>query len=189
MIATELLRAAGLPLALLSTLTRGACVPVSMDDVAPEAGDIDRSSSRCGTGACDPLCVDSDRYRVTPEVVEDTGSGDRLWQRRVSVRRTQPEASRYCADLTLDGLRGWRLPSPVELSSIRYQPGGLFGGGSSRHYCIPCVDQAAFPDTPADPFWTSRSGPDDTAWYVGFDDGRMHRDARTDELWVRCVHD
>ena len=89
----------------------------------------------------------------------------------------------------MDGLDGWRLPAPEELSRIRYAPGGLFGGGSGRHYCIPSIDQAAFPDTPAELFWTSCLGPDDTAWYVGFDDGRSHRDARSDELWVRCVHD
>jgi hypothetical protein len=188
MIAAELIRAAGLPIVLLGTLTPGACAPASTDDAAPEA-EVARSAGECVT--YDPLCIDIDagRYQVTPEVVDDTKTGDLLWQRRVSVRRTQPEAVSYCADLTLDGLGGWRLPSPVELNSIRYLPGGLFGGGSSRHYCIPCVDQAAFPETPADSFWTSRSNSDDTAWYVGFDDGRMHRAVRTDALWVRCVHD
>jgi hypothetical protein len=190
MTATELLRFAGLLLVLPCVLTPGACAPASADEdeVAPEAA-VAHPSAQCVTRTCDPLCVDGGRYRVTPDVVDDTKSDGRLWQRRVAVRLTQPEAMRYCADLTLDDLRGWRLPSPVELNSIRYQPGGLFGGGSLRHYCIPCVDQVAFPETPADPFWTSRSGPDETAWYVGFDDGRMHRDVRTDELWVRCMHD
>jgi len=147
------------------------------------------SAAECAPGACDPLCVDVGRYTVTPEIVDDTRTGHRLWQRHVTTRLPQPEAVQYCADLTLGGLRGWRLPSPQELIGIRYKPGGLFGGGSSRHYCIPCVDQAAFPETPADLFWTSRTDADDTAWYVGFDDGRAHRDGQRDPLWVRCVHD
>jgi hypothetical protein len=138
--------------------------------------------------AVDPLCVDRDRYAVTPDVVTDTRGG-RLWQRRVSVQLSQPEAARYCEELLLGGVRGWRLPAPPELGAIRYKPGGLFGGGSHRHYCIPSIDQEAFPDTPAELFWTSRVMPDDTAWYVGFDDGRSHRDVRSDRLWVRCVHD
>jgi hypothetical protein len=188
MIATEQRRAAGLSFVLLCALAPGACVQASADAARPQT-DLEDASAECAASACDPLCVDGGRYRVTPGVVDDTKSDDRLWQRRVSVRLTHPEAVAYCADLTLDGLGGWRLPSPVELNSIRYKPGGLFGGGSSRHYCIPSVDQAAFPETPADQFWTSRANADDTAWYVGFDDGRMHRDTRTAELWVRCVHD
>lgn len=182
MIATAA-RVAGLCLVLLGASMPGACVPASADEATSE------EEAECVTRPCDPLCVDDGRYRVTSAVVADIKSGDLLWQRRVSERLAQPEAVRYCADLTLDGLRGWRLPSPVELNGIRYLPGGLFGGGSSRHYCIPSVDQAAFPETPADRFWTSRANADDTAWYVGFDDGRMHRDVRTETLWVRCVHD
>jgi hypothetical protein len=38
-------------------------------------------------------------------------------------------------------------------------------------------------------FWTSKTMPDGTAWYVGFDDGRVKRDVKDDALWVRCVHD
>jgi hypothetical protein len=145
--------------------------------------------AECVPSACDPRCVDVGRYAVTSEIVEDRRDTHRLWQRRVSARLSQPEAVRYCAGLSLEGVGGWRLPAPEELLGIRYRPGGLFGGGSSRHYCIPSIDQAAFPETPADLFWTSREGADDTAWYVGFDDGRTHRDTRSDQLWVRCVHD
>jgi hypothetical protein len=139
--------------------------------------------------SADPRCVDAGRYEASREIVEDREGGRLLWQRRISARLSQPEAARYCAGLSLDDVDGWRLPSPVELESIRYLPGGLFGDGSTRHYCIPSIDQAAFPETPAALFWTSRLGPDDTAWYVGFDDGRSHRDAQGDALWVRCVHD
>ena len=142
-----------------------------------------------GAAECDPLCLEVGRYGVRDEVVVDGREGDRLWQRRAAERFAHPEAVRYCAGLTLDGLDGWRLPSREELGSLRYRSGGLFGGGSSRHYCIPAIDQEAFPETPAAEFWTSVTLPDGTAWYIGFDDGRTHRDEQSDPLWVRCVHD
>jgi hypothetical protein len=139
-------------------------------------------------GACDPLCLEAGRYRVTEEVVADGTAEHRLWQRRAVVRLAWDDAVRACAGLTLDGVHGWRLPSPDELRALRYKPGGLFGDGH-RHYCVPSIDQAAFPETPAEPFWTSRRMADDTAWYVDFGDGRSHRDTRSEPLWVRCTHD
>jgi Protein of unknown function (DUF1566) len=141
------------------------------------------------TGSCDPLCVDAGRYRVIDHLVEDTSAGSRLWQRAVGARLPWVDAEDYCAALTLDGLEGFRLPSPDELRGIRYDPGGLFGEASSRHYCVPSIDQSAFPDTPAREFWTSLTMPDDTAWYVDFADGRSHRDTLSDPLWVRCTRD
>jgi hypothetical protein len=179
MIAAGWSSAARLPLLVAGVLVAGGA----------RSGALCESTATCLPGACDPLCVDVGRYSVTQEIVDDTRDDHRLWQRLVSARLSQPDAVSYCAGLSLGGLGGWRLPSPQELSGIRYKPGGLFGGGSSHHYCIPSIDQAAFPETPAALFWTSKANSDDTAWYVGFDDGRMHRDTRTDELWVRCTHD
>jgi hypothetical protein len=155
--------------------------------LAPIAPDLRVSSVPQAATDVDPLCVEPGRYRAQPEVVIDLHNDDRMWQRRVSERLPHAEAQRYCADLVLDGVRGFRLPTPDELSSLRYKPGGLFGG--HRHYCVPSIDQAAFPETPAAEFWTSRVNPDGTAWYVGFDDGRSHRDDASDPLWVRCVRD
>jgi hypothetical protein len=166
----------GLLLAIAGLLTAGPC-----GDAASEAP--------CPPGACDPLCVDAGRYRVTDAVVVDGATGDRLWQRRLEAKLPWEDAVAYCENLTLDGRRGWSLPSPDQLDAIRYKPGGLFGGPPSRHYCVPSIDQAAFPDTPPDLFWTSRRMPDDTAWYVDFADGRQHRDTRTEPHWVRCTHD
>jgi hypothetical protein len=143
----------------------------------------------CGAGECDPLCVEPGRYRVTAELVVDTHHDGRQWQRRATMKLPHAEAQRYCADLEIEGQRGFRLPAPEELGSLRYKAGGLFGGGRSRHYCVPSIDQAAFPETPAAEFWTSRVMPDGTAYYLGFDDGRMHKDVVTDALWVRCVRD
>jgi hypothetical protein len=186
MIAPLRMRAAGLSLALGTLWVPGPRVAPGQ---APACESAEPTAASCPGGACDPTCVDVGRYDVTDAVVDDTRNGHRLWQRRVSVSLPWEEAVQYCAALTLDGTGGWRLPTPLELEAIRLHPGGLFGGGSKAHYCIPCVDQAAFPDTPAALFWTSRRMPDDTAWYVGFDDGRSHRDTRTDALWVRCTRD
>jgi len=137
----------------------------------------------------DPLCVEPGRFKTTEETAIDKRAGGRVWQRRVSERLPQPEAARHCAELVIEGARGFRLPTPEELGSLRYKAGGLFGGGGSRHDCIPAIDQAAFPETPAAEFWTSRVMADGTGWYVGFDDGRLHRDVLSDPLWVRCVRD
>jgi hypothetical protein len=173
-------------------LVRSAVVVGSIAWLAPAMGDGRApcvSAPECLPGICDPLCVEVGRYRVTEEVVDDTGIDHRLWQRRAVVSLPWDEAVLYCQHLTLDGLGGWRLPSPAELANIRYKPGGLFGGMGHRHYCVPSIDQAAFPETPADPFWTSRRMADDTAWYVDFADGRSHRDTRSEGHWVRCTHD
>jgi hypothetical protein len=175
MIATGLLRAAGLPL----------CLGL----LAPMPASPCWSAADCVPGGCDPLCVDPGRYRVTDATVDDTADAHRLWQRRVTARLPWEDAVQYCASLTLEGMSGFRLPTPAELQGIRYRPGGLFGEPRTHHYCVPSIDQAAFPETPADEFWTSRRMPDDTAWYVDFADGRSHRDTRSDPLWVRCTRD
>jgi|HubBroStandDraft_6_1064221.scaffolds.fasta_scaffold454696_2 hypothetical protein len=170
---------------LLGALSLSASTVALACDVQPGRAD-DPATLACASGECDPLCVDVGRYKVTQETVTDTQSGF-VWQRDVGERMAQPDAVRYCEGLVIEGAGGFRLPTPPELAGIRYKPGGLFGGG--HHYCIPCVDQVAFPDTPPDLFWTSRTATDGTAWYVGFDDGRSHRDDQSDALWVRCVHE
>jgi len=148
------------------------------------SGFVDSRTASADPGS-DPVCIEPGRYRSAPEMVTDLQNGNRLWQRRVAVRLSQPEAARYCADLVVGGVRGFHLPSPEELGSLRFKAGGLFGG--HKHYCVPSIDQDAFPETPAAEFWTSRTSADGTGWYVGFDDGRVHKDVQTDALWVRCV--
>ncbi len=139
--------------------------------------------------APDPYCKDGTRYSVSSGVVFDSAHSNRRWQRSLGPKRTQSSAASYCSSLNLGGTTGWRLPTQSELSDIRLHPGGLFGGGSSAHYCVPSIDQYAFPCTPSSLFWTSRVESDGTAWYVGFDDGRTHRDDVNDPLYVRCTHD
>ncbi len=137
---------------------------------------------------CDPLCIDAGRYRVTEEVVDDTAGEHRLWQRRVSERLPWEDAARYCAGLVLDGMGDWRLPSPGRAQWHPLQAGRPLRGRGSPSLLHPVDRSGRLPRRPpADLFWTSRRMPDDTAWYVGFDDGRSHRTVRTDELWVRCT--
>ncbi len=158
-----------------------ACDPVEGDAGTQEA--IEAEINAPG------VCTDPHRFRVEGAVVRDTGPAGLVWERKVIARVSQPEAVRRCAALELEGRKAWRLPTTHELAAIRLRPGGLFGGGPKALYCVPSIDQVAFPDTPAAEFWTSVTLPDGTAWYVGFDDGRAHRDVTTDTLWVRCVTD
>ena len=191
-------RAAGLWGRMMTTAVVAAACAAS--DTPSQGPPLEGRKKACGAnaqasafsldGAADrgPACVDVGRFIVREETVSDSQDGKLVWQRRVTRRLPQAEAAWYCGALLLDGLSGFRLPSTHELSAIRYRPGGLFGGGNRATYCIPCIDQEAFPDTPADLFWTSGMEPDGTGWYVGFDDGRSHRDVQSDALWVRCVH-
>jgi cysteine-rich repeat protein len=86
--------------------------------------------------------------------VTDTITG-LVWQRDGSGTRTGcsgpdnltcewAEAKAYCASLTLGGITGWRLPAMMELSTI-----------VDFTKADPAIDPMAFPNTPADYFWTS----------------------------------
>jgi hypothetical protein len=80
-----------------------------------------------------------------------SGCGKELWRGRFSLcggmtdadTCTWTEAKAYCAAVTIGGVSGWRLPTLTELQSLLYPAPG------------PKIDQAAFPNTPADGFWTS----------------------------------
>jgi hypothetical protein len=176
----------------LAAVPGGCSLGVDPGDDDALVAEATEASSRfgpavCVPGECDLLCVQAGRYTVNDEVVRDLQTA-LVWQREVVANLPHADAATYCAGLQLGGMSGWRLPSTDELNAIRYKPGGLFGGDPAQ-YCVPCIDQAAFPETPVDRFWSSKIADVDTAWYVGFDDGRMHRDVLDDALWVRCVHD
>lgn len=136
----------------------------------------------CGP-SCDARCVSPfTPYLVTEGYVVDTSARGRLWQRRPSAAKmTLAQAATYCAKLYLGRVFDWRLPTVEELSSILYKAGGLHAG--SAEACSPAIDQAAFPDTPAEFFWTSEQA------YVNFFDGRSHRVPIDETMYVRCVHD
>jgi len=102
-----------------------------------------------------------------------------VWQRDISGGTyTWADADTYCMNLKLAG-GGWRLPTRIELVSLvdfsKPSPG-------------PTIDTDAFPDTPAEAFWSSSLVPGwDFAWYVNFYTG-----ATSNELFAlagraRCV--
>ena len=92
---------------------------------------------------------------------------------------TWDEARAYCASLTLGGVAGWRLPAVMELFTIVD-----FTGTDAT------IDPVAFPNTPADSFWTSFpyafSLP--VAWLVSFDTGMTgFADVHSCHSRARCV--
>jgi hypothetical protein len=87
----------------------------------------------------------------------------------------------YCDDLDLAGHQDWYLPDRFELQSI------VDYGQAS-----PAIDEAVFAHTPSAAFWTSSTGADSTAaeptgWVVHFLDGRMNRQGKVFDGYVRCV--
>ena len=86
------------------------------------------------------------------------------------------EAKAYCAGLTLGGVSGWRLPAWMELLTI-----------VDMTTSNPSIDATAFPNTPAEDFWTSSPlvGYPGVAWYVSFKYGFY--DNGGTGYRVRCV--
>jgi hypothetical protein len=136
--------------------------PVSStcDDSSDESFDATRLPKGDGLDP-DEFTVSADGLMVTDAI---TGL---IWQRDGSGTRSEcdgvycswSEANAYCAGLVLGGVSGWRLPGRHELLTIvEVNVQGL------------SIDSAAFPDTPADTFWTSSAygDPSDYAWYVYF---------------------
>ena len=133
------------------------------------------------------VCEEPGRYDVRADVVVDTANGGRLWQRAVDpALRSQPEAIAYCESLVLGGERGWRLPIVQELQTLRLKPSGLEGG---PQYCMPSIDQTAFPSTPAAEFWSATVRAAGDGLFTEFDDGRTHPSDLATPMYVRCVHD
>lgn len=118
------------------------------------------------------------RYVVKPGTVFDTKT-KLTWEQDVAPSPyTWTDAGAYCKSLTLRNL-DWRLPSLKELATLV---------DDSR--VNPAIDQTAFPDTPARPFWTSSlvtSFPD-SGWTVDFYRGGDNFVAVTMTQFVRCVH-
>jgi hypothetical protein len=142
------------------------------------------------TEGCDPECVEQGRYLILGPVVLDMHEAGRLWQRVDAPRLLDHAAAvAYCTQLSRGCYAsGWRLPSEPELRSLVYKAGGLQAGRPG--YCDPAIDQAAFPSTASDHYWTADvdEARGEAKW-VNFFDGREHTDVVTSEKHVRCVHD
>jgi hypothetical protein len=139
----------------------------------------------CGDG-CDANCVEDGRFQVADGVVYDIQQ-DLFWEREPGPQLIFSDALDHCAGLSLGGAdNAWRLPTGEELSRLLYKAGGLKGGFPG--YCAPAIDQAAYPCTYVDYYWTAADGKaHPTA--INFFDGRRHELYPDTSAAVRCVHD
>ncbi len=103
-----------------------------------------------------------------------------VWQQPMgsAATLTQTDALTYCASLSLGGFTDWRLPTDAELVSL------VDTGQAS-----PCINGTYFPNTPADPFWSSTpvAGSAGYAWDVDFGFGGTNYDVVSAAKAVRCV--
>jgi hypothetical protein len=100
----------------------------------------------------DESCDPQDRFALEPTYV-DNGDGTvsssccgLTWQQGIGpTLYVWEDAVAYCVGLELAG-GGWRLPKIEELHTLL-----------DRHMnpLHPTIDQTAFPDTPAEDFWSS----------------------------------
>lgn len=116
-------------------------------------------------------------FKPADETVEDSGT-KLVWQRTVPKDTySAKEASRYCAELNLDDA-DWRLPSLKELHTL-----------VDETRTDPAIDIEAFPDTPAEFFWSSSSVAEFPMyrWTVTFADGTDTWLPEDQKQRVRCV--
>jgi len=113
----------------------------------------------------------------SPTTAQCTGSGPAT-ANFSAVTCTQPQAAAYCTNKG----SGWHLPTRLELVSLVdftvESPG-------------PAINQAAFPGTPSEVFWTSSPLPGDSsyAWSVHFISGYPYYLDVTGNYRVRCVRE
>ncbi len=132
--------------------------------------------------------VEANRFRDAGDYIEDRWTG-LLWQKdgAVSGKKNYYEARDYAAQLKLDGLGGWRVPSVEELATIfpaTYTP--FTHTQYNANQC--CEGPAEYPS-----YWTSEldhSQPDYAyvfQWYA--DGGANNCYASRNRAYVRCVRD
>jgi hypothetical protein len=121
----------------------------------------------------------SPRYEIKAGEVRDVATG-LTWQRKAPDKKVRFDAARaYCAQLSVGGQKGWRVPSLVELLTLIDERGAA----------PPIIDAAAFPDTKAGSYWSSStfSGGPTSSWYVSFGEGYGLYDLVAATYYVRCV--
>lgn len=185
---------AGLVAALGCADSHGGVADGAVDEVDATVGEQDSgpdcvwdltNGNNCKVCAADATCG-SPKYTdhmngtvmssccglVWQQVVDDTG-GDGFGG------YTFDEAKTYCEALTLAGA-GWRLPTMPELFSL------VVLGQTPES---PPIDRVAFPNTPADSFWSSSPaiGTTFVAWSAAFSYGGPGTEDMTLTNHVRCV--
>jgi hypothetical protein len=146
----------------------------------------------CPTTAA-PICTLTNQCVTAQYTVNATagtvtdGVTNLVWQQTVSSNPcpaddggfpsgcTWSDAQTYCQSLSLGGLSGWRLPTLAELFS-------LVEGANT-----PSIEATAFPNTPAEPFWTSTTAFSNDAYVVYFNSGETTAFDLTFAFDVRCV--
>jgi serine/threonine protein kinase len=128
------------------------------------------------------------RYLVDPRglTVLDTHT-KLLWQRTVAGKRLSwAEAHFHAKALSLEG-GGWRMPTREELLTLVTHVRSLREAIGGRGEAV--IDAQAFPDTPAEPFWTSSIVPRKREWAfeVDFGSGGYHEQRMSVDRPVRCV--
>ena len=118
-------------------------------------------------------------YEVKNGTVRAT-STKLTWQQTIDqTKRSWNDSSRYCQELQLAGT-GWRLPTLKELLTLV----------DPARSTWPVIDIVAFPDTPADLFWSANSWVMDGSygWTVDFHMGNSAKDhAKSVGGYTRCV--
>ena len=118
------------------------------------------------------------RYTVSTDTVLDTKTA-LTWQRNVvATTYTWAGAATYCQNFNLGGMV-WRLPTVKELQSLV----------DIRAVSPPAIDTVAFPNTPANYFWSSSPYAANTsfAWVVDFNGGDTTTNNVPPSYQVRCV--
>lgn len=100
------------------------------------------------------------------------------WQRTVGPSANLSSAKAACAALELGGMKGWRLPTRVELVSLL-----AFAEGNS-----PAINVTTFPSTPGEPHWTASMRPKGGVYVVDFASGVVSAALGSESLRLRCVH-
>ncbi len=103
------------------------------------------------------------------------------WERPVPARKTFDEAKAYCK-------APMRLPSLKELLTLVDEEGHEFYDEDKLAVGRRYIDRLAFPNTPAEPFWTSSRKGSGDYWTVDFATGETGFSASTTPRRVRCVH-
>lgn len=88
-----------------------------------------------------------------------------MWQQTETEAMTWEKALAYCENLNLAGYNDWRLPNIRELLSL-----------VDDIRCDPSINTAYFPGCRPSIYWSSTTHTHypGFAWYIGFDDGRVH---------------
>jgi hypothetical protein len=111
-----------------------------------------------------------------PNIIKDN-LRELLWQREDNGKKmSYSEADKYCKNLTLDGIKDWRLPTMEELYYL-----------ADRSKRVPSIDTEYFKKTKTNWYWTSteKLGERVSFWITNFDDGY---DGWGDGRYlVRCV--